>query len=262
MNFWETVDLELGTILHWQIGTLRLWALKSEQELCLYHEECDDEAAPLVCAGKEPLPDDVKWHRWALKGHTNKMVLKPVMPDKPVVVRPETDLNFFQGTEGICYARIPFWIAVMIGEQIPDQLVYEVPTKTLSNTWFGPDTTRGRLCYGMSTSARRSLEGVETANHRAICPVKLKNASEDVFEFQRLCIHTAYLNIYEHENALWTSRLELTFRGEGRQDMIAYNEEFFDDHQKPELISERRERPESKFFKRSLESLKSLTNIF
>ncbi len=262
MNFWDPVDIEPGCTLFWQIGTLNLWVHKTEHELSVYHEETDNEPAPLICAETKTAPPDVRWHRWTIGQEKGRLRLKPVMPDRPVVVRPENDLTLCVGAEGVFYARIPFWIAVLDTCRTPENLLCEIPAKSLSNTWFGPNTTTGSLCYDMQTSARRSLEGVEPVEHRALCPVKMKNKSQAPFDFTRVCIHTAHLNIYSYKNRLWTSRVDLTYRGEGKQDIISYNDNWFAEGAEAQIVSERKLRVEGKLFRRSLDSLKSLSNVF
>ncbi len=262
MDFWNPVGIDKNQTLHWHIGALRLWIRRTGSELCIYHEETPEETSTLLCAADQPAPEDATWQRWSVGEESSKLQLKPVMPDRPVVVRPENALAFCKNVEEIFYARIPFRVSILTGEETAENLLWEIPTRTLSNTWFGPDTMRGELCYGMQSSARQSLEGVEPVAHRVICPVMLKNTSDGLFDLKRLCIYTQHLNVYCYAGKLWTSRQEITFRGENKRDQLQYNDKWFEEEgdEEAELVSERRTPVETRLFKRSMQSLQALVN--
>ncbi len=262
MKFWDPVGIEREQTLYWKIGVLSLWIRRCGSELWIYSEESGEETSELICAGAEPAPEEATWHRWSVAGMGDFLQLKPAMPDRPVVVRPEKALSFCKGVEEVFYARIPFWVSVLIGGETPDALLCRIPTVTLSNTWFGLDTTKGEICYGMQSSARQSLEGVDPVVHRMICPVRMANTSDDFFDVKRLCIHTRHLNIYHFRGQLWTSRQDITFRGEGKKDQLRFNDDWFgEDDEGVELVSECSSPVETKLFKRSMQGLKSLVNF-
>ncbi len=257
-EFWEPFELREGRTLHWRIGPLRLWIRRTPVEICMSHEEDAGEPPGVVCAVEEDAPEEVNWCRWAVRDMAEPLRLKPLMPDRPVVVRPEAELSFRENSEGVFYARIPFWIAVMPADETVQKPFCVFPTRSLSNTWFGPDTTKGELCYAMQSSARRSLEGAEPMPYRAVCPIMIKNVSHDPCQFERLCIRTEHLSIYHYEGRLWTSRPEMTFRGENRAYHTSYNESWFGETELAELISEKRVPLEENFIQRSFGSLKAL----
>ncbi len=262
MDIWEPFDIESGQALYWKIGPLQLWIRRSEVETCIYHEESPEETFDTVVRGEEHPPEDIKWHRWALGDKSPPLILRPVMPDRPVVVRPEALLSVRENSTGVFYVRIPFRIAVKCADEDEAKTLCEIPTRTLSNTWFGPDTTRGELCYGMWSSVRISLQDVEPAPHRVVCPIVVNNMTNESFELERLCIRTEHLSIFDFEGKLWASRPEITFRGEGRQYLTSYNDDWFEDMEKVQVLSQRRTSLEENILRRSVDGLKSLKNIF
>jgi hypothetical protein len=63
----------------------------------------------------------------------------------------------------------------------------EIPSQTLSNTWFG-DTMNGELCYALTTRALRKVEEHVTLPERIICPVRILNNGNEALDFQSLCV--------------------------------------------------------------------------
>lgn len=107
MSIWEPVEVPLETTLHWQVGPLKLWARRAEQEWMLgFHRGPEDEAS-VAMRGPQEKPEDVEWSHWAAVEGEPMLRLVPVMPDRPVVVRPESPLNFPPETEAINYTRFP-----------------------------------------------------------------------------------------------------------------------------------------------------------
>lgn len=261
MDFREPFEVKQGQTLHWRIGPLGIWIYRSDVELCVCSEEYHGDAPEQVCAEPANAPEDARWHRWNLEGMDGVFALRPVMPDRPVVVRPEAELSFCSRSEGVFFARIPFFVALYPCPDASGEPLCEIPTRTMSNTWFGPDTTRGELCYGMRTSARRSLEGVEPAGHLVICPIRLQNSSDEILDFERLSIRTEHLSIFSYKDRLWSSRIEMVFRGHKKNDQIKYNDAWFEVPEEAAVLSERRTPVVEKPFRLSLGGFRPLKNM-
>ena len=132
--------------------------------------------------------------------------------------------------EALFYVSFPIWLKIEAGD---DQLIElcDVPSAVRSNTWFG-DTMEGELCYSLMTRARRQIEDTDHPVYKALCPVRIRNASEDRLDVERFCLHVEHLSLFQSTHLLWTNEVTITFQGEDQISKIDYA------RQKPKLGSD------------------------
>ncbi|MDX9875661.1 MAG: hypothetical protein RBS88_12165, partial [Spongiibacteraceae bacterium] len=94
------------------------------------------------------------------------------------------------------------WIRLQLG----NRTLLELPTVRLSDTWFGPNTREGELCYASQTRARLQLLDIESP-WRAITPITIINRGDDVLKLDRLNVPVPNLSLYCDGNQFWTSGL-------------------------------------------------------
>jgi hypothetical protein len=257
LELWKPVLIEDDQILHWQVGPLELWVCRSGREwLVTSREDPEKEEGVEACVAK-PVPEELDWRRWAGGEESNVVELVPATPPRPVVVRPRHPLAFPPASGGIFYARIPVWVRVTVGEGQAITLC-EIPTVTLSNTWFGVDTTEGELCYAMKSAARADLGSVPPVPHRVICTLTLQNGAEGPLDFQRLCVRCEHLTIYGINGHLWGSQVALTYRGEGSESRVRYVEGQLEKRGGSRVLNPPRTPVSGSFFAKSFASLARL----
>lgn len=83
-----------------------------------------------------------------------ELSLEPRLADRPIVTRPEIEASLAPGLSTEVFFGSPIWLGVSVGAR---QLL-EVPVWRPSDTWFGPDTTRGILAYAGRTRLRRERD--------------------------------------------------------------------------------------------------------
>jgi len=236
MNVWEPVEIPLNQPLSWAIGPWRLWLERTANEWHLATRLAPDESA-LAAAEPAAKPADLEWRRWMCGDDARTVCLAPVMPDRPTVVRPDGHLRILPGHDALFFVSIPVWARVvapqaagarspgltgltsLIGPNAP--ILLEEPTVILSRTWFG-DVSAGELCYALKTRARRQIAAEQVSPHQAICPLRVRNASMESFDFRRLCLRVEHLRIYEGQGCLWTNGVALTFTGQDRSSRANY----------------------------------------
>ena len=256
MDLWQPRTVTQDETLYWQAGPLKLWLRRTADEWMVAADRDPEDEDTVGIASREPASDGLEWKRWAAVGNSCEVRMVPSMPDRPVIVRPETPLKFPPKAEALFFARVPLWVRITVCADEPLTLCEE-PTVVLSNSWFG-DPTHGELCYSMRTSARRTLEGVPPRPHRAVCPILIKNRSDEELEFERICLRVGHLNVYGSPAGLCTNRVLVTFRGEDRPSMIDVEKQpptIEGVPEDPELMSEAREPAEQSFFRKSFMSL-------
>lgn len=224
IDFWQQHRLQPGQHREWQAGMLRLWARRTPgHEWRVASEREFDERQDLSCGQNETPPEQASWKRWAFKEEDEMVQVLPIMPDKPVVVRPDSPIHIPKGNEVTFFVSIPVFLQVYVGPE-RNILIHEDPTVVLSKTWFG-EPVGGELCYALRTGASRDLAGIKRGLHRAVCPVVVRNRSEEELNFQKLCVRSMHVNIHRGNRRLWTEEIEVSYLGKNNFSEITFSKQ-------------------------------------
>jgi hypothetical protein len=205
-------------------------------------------------------PDDIEWHRWI--GHvkaTTVCTLTPVLPPRPVIVKPAMPLQVLPGGHLDLFVSVPVWVRISLKDEASEKTVdlLEEPTVVLSNSWFGLPVD-GELCFALKTSARRRLEDLRPDVYRAVCPLTIRNETEKTFGFDRLCIRVQYLGLYAGESHPWTNHGTLLYRGDETVDGVRFDPGAPAFDQASRLLSSPRETPRRGGVQRAFDSIRTL----
>ncbi|MDF7798121.1 DUF432 domain-containing protein [Pontiellaceae bacterium B1224] len=219
-QLWKPNVIEKNQTLDVCMGSLHAWIHRGEKEWRIAHElqseSCERCASSI---STEPFRSDLDWMRLIVEDQVGRVQLKPQLPDRPLIVRPEMPMCLMPKQSVQFFIGIPIWLAITFGAK--HEQAIEIPTQPLSNSWFG-QFTEGELCYAMKTTAKLSLEGLQTSPQRAVFPLEIRNLSEEKLNFERLCIRPQHLNIYQGESRLWTNKGRVSYRGEDNWSRIVY----------------------------------------
>ena len=135
------------------------------------------------------------------------LTLGPRLADRSVVARLEVPLRIAAGDRATIYVGSPLWAEVQLGssstEAVGELRFYDPP-----NTWFGPNTREGELCYASRTTGRLRRDVIEHQGDRAITPVVISNLSDAPLVFERVRIPIPRLTLWlADDESLWTNRL-------------------------------------------------------
>jgi hypothetical protein len=253
MKFWQPEKISDQSCYSATLGPLQIWLDKDLSELKISESRLADSemsqngwemlSKPLEKCQK---PDSTNWMRWIVP--EGEMIIKfvPVMPDKPVVVRPESPIQILPGSRALFYVSIPLWLRITTKK---DVTLTEIPTLPLSNTWFGEPLT-GELCYAVKSKAITNFEHRQVKISTAICPISIENFSPRNFVFQRLSVHTEFLNVYAGLKHLWTNRLEVRIEGDEQRSLIDFSETAPEIEKISGQLSSSREIPTKKLHRR------------
>ena len=221
------------------IGSLRMWIHRGKQEWYIAHEtEPESGEHCTFSISDAPFDPERDWTRWILGEHIERIRLKPQLPDRPLIVRPEMPMCLMPKQSVQFFVGIPLWLAIAFGTK--REQVIEVPTLTLSNSWFGP-FTEGELCYAMKTTAKLHQQDLVPSAHRAVFPLEVRNASQEKLNFERLCLRPQFLNIFQGETRLWTSKGRVSYRGEDNWSRIVYSTHAPEFDQASQMLGQARE---------------------
>jgi hypothetical protein len=104
------------------------------------------------------------------------------------------------------YVSSPIWIKIEVGSR--KTFLEEIPTMVLSDTWYGPNTREGELCYASPTFCRSDISEFKFRAHRVITPIVIFNSAKTPLLFERISIPLPFLSIYADVNGfLWTEEI-------------------------------------------------------
>jgi hypothetical protein len=219
-QLWKPHSFARGKTLELELGSLHLWIHRGNQEWHIAHEtESVGEDRYALSIAEGPFEAQRKWTRWILDEKIETIQLKPQLPDRPLIVRPDMPMCLMPKQSVQFFVGIPLWLAIFFGNR--QEQVVEIPSQKLSNSWFGP-FTEGELCYAMKTTAKLSQENLTPSAQRVVFPLEVRNASKEKLNFVRLCLRPQYLNIYQGETRLWTNKARVSYRGEDHWSRFVY----------------------------------------
>lgn len=113
------------------------------------------------------------------------------------------------------YTVLPLWLRVEMAE--PTKTLHEIPIYRLSDTWFGPMSNSGELCYAGSASTFLDLREVPVRLHCAISTIQIRNMGFDSLRLDRLKLPLNRLSLfYSPRTGFWTDRVSFE-RGEDNE---------------------------------------------
>lgn len=207
-SWWRSYEVSLEEPLRWQIGPLDLKVERGPQEWLLGWSRSDPGAEPagppgLVSESGPPLEEYDELARLAFRETSGSIRLRPLLADRPVVSSPRLPLQVPPREEARLYIGSPLWVAVEL-EGSETRLI-DVPLRRPSDTWFGPSTREGEVCFATTTKAILNLDRLPESWEHATTPVRISNESDELLLLERLRVPVPSLSLFATEaGRLWT----------------------------------------------------------
>jgi hypothetical protein len=200
------------------VGPSRIWVERRDLEWRLHQLElphaADTEVEFGVPSAIHEIHPDAKLDRFAVRSNGRSLTINPLLADRPVVIRPETPLYVPSGEDVTLYVSTPLWLRFEVGE--PIRRLVDRPAQRPSDTWFGPSTLVGELCYASRTSGRLRLAELPQRPHRAVTPVRIRNLAKDPLLLERVKVPVQYLSLFRSRSgSLWTQTATLVREQDG-----------------------------------------------
>ena len=145
--------------------------------------------------------------RYVFRATTEAYRIVAALADRPVVARPSSPFNLPPGEEATVYVSSPLWVRIENGAA---RVLKEAPILRPSDTWFGPSTREGELCYASQTSCRTALEEIPLRPHRAVTAVRIGNKAKKALLLERLSLPVVHLSLFASpQSLLWTESVSM-----------------------------------------------------
>ncbi len=212
IGIWDGLEIAQRECVLWRFPARELYVERIDNEWHILAlggngSECSAVRTFIERAGK---PASSAW-RHVLNREGSHVQPVPVLPDRPVVARPDRSLTLLPGESSLFFLEIPVWFRLCLAGEKQTR-IFEEPIVVLSNTWFG-DPVNGELCYALATRLHQGMESVVPLPYRALCPLFIVNESETDLVFDKICLHAENLSVFKGETRLWTNRLNVIFKG-------------------------------------------------
>ncbi len=209
--WWGEFEFAAGQTLCWQIGPKTLWISRADGEWIVASQDGRDRLdRRLTVADAEAGPpgDKVDVNRFAVRDSSRALRLVPALPDRPLIVNTAKPFFVPSMEAATLYVSVPLWFRVLLaGSEVK---LVDTATVRPSDTWFGPDTLSGELCYASRTSARLQIKGMPLRPHRAVATVQIKNDAASTLPLEKLKVPVQNLSLFASEEGhLWTETLTL-----------------------------------------------------
>lgn len=212
--WWLPVALEFGQSWQYTLGplTVYLQRLSTEWLLGFSRSAEQDDRYKLVSRSIKQLPELDNLQRFIFRQAPAQFCLTPKLLDRPVVVKTRTGLSIPPAEQAVFYISSP--VVINVGLQQPASSLAEITSQRLSDTWFGPSTLHGELCYADKTQARHIRADLPLRPHRAITAITIENNANTMLVLDKLSIPVPYLAVYGlNDGTLWTDPITLLHDG-------------------------------------------------
>lgn len=196
--WWGEYALEERQTGSLHVGPAKIWIQNLEDEWRIGRSA---PGGPFDTHNEVSFPDvSPEWsaceeiYRIASTAGTGAITVVPMLPDRPVITTAEYPLKIPPRQEATIYVSVPLWVQILHGPA-RDVLV-DLPLFRPSDSWFGPTTMEGELCYASRMPYRTVIQNVPLWPHRATTAVGVKNRSETTLQVDRVKVPVRHLSVF------------------------------------------------------------------
>ena len=220
LQWWGEQSFALGQTRSWQLGSLWLSLTRDLYEWRLeYHQPKRLSEYGLAWRSLDPeeaLPQPIKLERYLFAETQDTLTLLPRLADRSMVVKPINPIFIPAGQQGQLYVSTPLWLTALPARQADP--LFDIPIIRPNDTWFGPDTLKGEICYATPVFGRTQLAHLPVSGLWAVTPIHFRNRSSRQLQLDRMNLPVDALPLFQSlENGqLWTSEIEVVQESDSR----------------------------------------------
>ena len=206
--WWGETEIGEDGCVRWRVGPLEMFLRRTSREWNLAYRwlpEAPEQPDWEVSRDLE-FPEELGQERFLFAGTESTVRVEPALADRAVVTSPRVPLYLPPGEETVLYVCSPLWLRLTAEGQTLRELVVQRP----SDTWFGPSTQEGELCYAARTRAVLDSANLHLQARRAATPVRILNRAGTPLPLEWLKLPVPYLSLYQGpDGRAWTDAVTL-----------------------------------------------------
>ncbi len=189
-------------------------------------------------------------------GKSGSLVITPALPAKPLVFK-GSGLSVLTGQKITFFLKIPLAFQIYSSKIQPENLLKEISYKRLSDTWFGePDS--GEPAFSLGSEYALDINEIKITGFEAVCPVTVTNNSPTILDVHRLIIRNENVTLYNNNNKIITSVVNIEFKGNDIASEVGYNYSKYYHGEKQEILAKPRNTSEKNLLKRNFHFIKNI----
>lgn len=209
--WWGQFEFAAGETRTWRLGPLEMWISRTAAEYRVAVRRDPDGDLSALQAGTPwdgPVPEDAETVRYGVRESTRRLEVTPATADRAAIVKAESEFFVPPGGAVTAFISSPLWVSVNLSD--PKRPLHEAPTQRPSDTWFGPSTLVGELCYAIRSSVRFDFGNLPVRPYRAVSVVRILNHADSPLPLARLRLPLPFLSLFASaDGRLWTESVTL-----------------------------------------------------
>lgn len=242
-KWWGMFDFALDDVKTWQLGERFISIKRSNHEWTIWDKTTPvEENEPILLTSNHPEHDLSKANcsRVLVTKTGDSLLVEASLADRPMIIRPSKPFVVLPQETVNIYVSTPVWFTVLLSDR--DLPVIDIPFWRPSDTWFGPSTMHGDLCYAKYTDAKMEKAQLLKRSHRASTLVTIKNAHAERLVIERLSLPVPAFKLYVNDSGeFWTDQLSITQSVEHTKPVSHVKQSKPADWQNMSVVSESRE---------------------
>ncbi len=210
---WGVRVVEERRLYCWELPTRRFWWRRLNDRLGVAIEN-----PPFF--GKHDEMVQVDWQPLITRHRVDKLKISPALPKGPVLLSLDEPLDLAPGASTVLFAPIPVWVQLRDYRTPESEPLRDIPTIEMPKAWFGASTIKGVMCSWVTVKNLNQQPEDQEAEYQVLCPVRVKNGSQETIRLSKVFLQMSSLSIFETEKGLWSDETVVTFTKEGDVDEV------------------------------------------
>lgn len=214
-NWWGTFEFGSGGVHIWRCADLvmQLECLPNQWRLDYGWQPEENPDAPR--RGTQRIDVEAagcdKARRFVFAQMPARVTLQPALADRPVVCRPVVPVSLLPYQQVTLYVCLPLWLQLMSQADI----LIDIPTVRVSDSWFGPNTREGVFSYASKVSEQLDVHPLADNHSRAVLEVQIHNHTGTMLTLDKISVPVPNLALFaDGSGHFWTPRVTLSRQGE------------------------------------------------
>ncbi len=218
MSWWEEQTLENYSGLRWRVGPLgvELFRRPLEWRIAWRSDPVSEPNLESVTrfSSDNDFAPGAATSRYIVQATSRNVRLHPRMPDRNMVIRPQEPFFLPSNEQTTLFVTCPVWVEISV--DTGRRRLLEVPALRPSDTWFGPSTREGELCYDTRIRGVLHADQLQHRPHRVVTPLIIRNRASSHLNLERISLPAPLLSIYaDHSGRLWSEAVTLLREEDG-----------------------------------------------